>query len=72
MGRIAVLGEDARVRGFALAGALVRPADGPREVAEAWNTLPADVRVVILTPRAAEHLKSAHLEHERLTVVMPP
>jgi vacuolar-type H+-ATPase subunit F/Vma7 len=77
VGRIAVLGEDARVTGFGLAGALVRPADGPREVEEAWDALPTDVQVVILTPRAAEHLGCARRDRawerpEVLRVVMPP
>ena len=73
MARIAVVGERARVEGFALGGALVGPADDPREARAAWESLGDDVAVVVLTPRAAAWLGD---ERERrpgvLTVVMPP
>lgn len=56
MARIAVLGEGARVAGFALAGALVLVADDPEQARTAWAALPADVAVAILTPAAAAAL----------------
>jgi vacuolar-type H+-ATPase subunit F/Vma7 len=52
MGSVAAIGEDALIRGFALAGVLVLPAAEPAEVAAAWAQLPADVDVVILTERS--------------------
>jgi vacuolar-type H+-ATPase subunit F/Vma7 len=50
---VAVIGEEAVVRGFGLAGALVLPADDPAGTRAAWAALPATVAVVILTPAAA-------------------
>lgn len=73
MGRIAVLGEEVRVAGYELAGALVLPADTPDEVERAWASLPRDVAVVVLTPGAADRLGARPLDRrEVLTVVMPP
>jgi vacuolar-type H+-ATPase subunit F/Vma7 len=70
MGRIAVLGERARVEGYALAGALVCPADSEAEAEAAWAALPGDVIVVVLTPAAARVLPAAG--GTPLVVVMPP
>ncbi|WP_062346085.1 V-type ATP synthase subunit F [Herbidospora yilanensis] len=68
MARIAVIGERARVRGFALAGAVVSPAEDPDAARAAWDGLAADVAVVILTPRAAAALPR---DGGPLRVVMP-
>ncbi|MFC5821753.1 hypothetical protein [Nonomuraea harbinensis] len=67
MGRIAVLGERARVADFALAGALTLTAGTAEEVRRAWETLPPDVLVVALTPAAARALGPVQ---GRLTVIM--
>ncbi|MFG1969027.1 hypothetical protein ACGFJC_06855 [Nonomuraea fuscirosea] len=67
MGRVAVLGERARVADFGLAGALTLPAATADEVRRAWLTLPPDVLVVVLTPMAAKVLGPPR---DRLTVVM--
>ena len=56
VGTVAVIGEEAVVRGFGLAGALVLPAADPAAARAAWSALPADVDVVILTPAAAAAL----------------
>jgi vacuolar-type H+-ATPase subunit F/Vma7 len=56
MQRIAALGEEVRVQGYALAGAVVIAADGPEAVRSAWRTLPEDIAVVVLTPAAAAAL----------------
>jgi vacuolar-type H+-ATPase subunit F/Vma7 len=56
MGTVAVIGEEALVRGFGLAGAAVLPASGPEQVQSAWHSLAADVSLVILTPAAAAAL----------------
>ena len=71
MGRLAVIGEEALVAGYALVGALVVPAGDAESVREAWSDLPADVEVVVLTARAAELLGTARTaEPSPLTVVM--
>jgi len=73
MSRAAVIGEPARTAGFALAGALVLPAENPDEARAAWSSLPADVAVLVLTPRAAGWLAAApRVRHDMLLVVMPP
>ncbi|GAA1701165.1 hypothetical protein GCM10009733_112220 [Nonomuraea maheshkhaliensis] len=67
MGRVAVLGERARVTGFGPTGAVTLPAETAEEVRRAWSTLPPDVLVVVLTPMAATVLGPLR---DRLTVVM--
>jgi vacuolar-type H+-ATPase subunit F/Vma7 len=54
--RIAVLGEGILVEPYALAGAFVVVAEEPAAVRTAWDSLPDDVAVVILTPAAAAAL----------------
>lgn len=56
MARAAVIGEELRVQGYALAGAIVYPAGDPAAASTAWRALPPDVAVAILTPRAAAWL----------------
>lgn len=70
MARVAVIGEDVRVQGFALAGATVCPASGSTEVHAAWEGLAEDVVVVVLTA-AASHALADTQPGRRLTVVMP-
>jgi vacuolar-type H+-ATPase subunit F/Vma7 len=72
MGRVIVLGEPARVVGYALAGALAIEAEG-EEVARAWASLPPDISLVVLTPAAAQALGAATLAEPRdaLIVTMP-
>lgn len=73
MSRAAVIGEPARTAGFVLAGALVFPAETRDEVRAAWASLPADVAVLILTPRAAGWLGVApRTRRDVLLAVMPP
>jgi len=73
MSRAAVIGEAMAVQGYALAGALVCPAENQDEAADAWRALPPDIAVVVLTARAAAWLSEA-LERRRdvLPVVMRP
>ncbi len=72
MGRVAVIGEQTAVSGYALAGVLVLPAEGDDAVHGAWSSLPDDVQVVILTARAARALGDAGTaELLPFTVVMP-
>jgi vacuolar-type H+-ATPase subunit F/Vma7 len=72
MSRAAVIGETLRVQGYALAGALVCAADDQASVRSAWQTLPGDVEVVVLTATAAGWLGD-ELAHRPavLPVVMP-
>jgi vacuolar-type H+-ATPase subunit F/Vma7 len=73
MSAAAVIGESARTAGFALAGALVFPADSADEARAAWSSLPAGVAVLILTPRAAAWLGTApRARRDVLLAVMPP
>lgn len=74
MGRVAAIGERARVAGLALAGAVVLAADGPDDVRRVWRSLPDSVDLVILTPAAAEALGSDPVApggRHPLTAVMP-
>jgi hypothetical protein len=72
MPRIAAIGELLRIQGFGLAGAVVCAADSPVEVRAAWDGLPVDVTVVVLTPPAAAALADVTRPSARLTVVMSP
>ena len=73
MSRAAVIGESARTAGFALAGALVFPAENADEARAAWSRVPPDVAVLVLTPGAASWLGTApRTRHHVLVVVMPP
>jgi vacuolar-type H+-ATPase subunit F/Vma7 len=53
---VAVIGAPSVVRGFALAGAQVIPAEQPAQVRDAWASLPEDVGLVLLTDQAAQAL----------------
>ncbi len=73
MARVAVIGEVVRTAGFAMVGAVVVTAETPEETRAAWRALPADIAVLVLTPRAAGWLGDApEPRREVLMVVMPP
>lgn len=70
--RIAALGERERLRGFAFAGVHLAAAEDAPAVRAAWQALPDDVGLVILT--AAAHAALAGelaAREERLWVTMP-
>ncbi|MGW3247970.1 hypothetical protein [Streptomyces sp. NPDC001070] len=72
MGRVTAVGEQPRVAGLALAGVTVLVAEGTQAVREAWQALPADVDLVIVSAAAAEVLGPEQLSQGRpLTAVMP-
>lgn len=71
MSRVFVLGEEVRVAGFGLAGAAVVVAEGADAVRRAWQELPGDAEVVILTPAANRALADAQAPPRRLRLVMP-
>jgi vacuolar-type H+-ATPase subunit F/Vma7 len=73
MSRVAVIGEALRVEGYALAGAVVYPAEEADQVRAAWRSLPSDIAVVVLTARAAAWLGETPQRRDSvLPVVMPP
>ncbi len=69
-----MLGEQAEVAGYALAGALVMTAEQPEQVRAAWSELPGDVAVVVVTARAAAVIDAGALRRTvpPYVVVMPP
>ena len=72
MARAAVIGESLRIHGYGLAGALLFPAPDQPAVARAWQDLPADVAVVVLTGQAARWLEGELARRpDVLPVVMP-
>lgn len=73
MTHIAAIGERLRVVGLKAAGVLVLPAEHAEAVRAAWDRLPTDVGLVIVTAAAAEVLGPELLDGEGpLTAVMPP
>ena len=72
MARAAAIGENSRVQGYALAGAVVCPAEDAAGARAAWRSLPPDVEVVIVTASAAAWLGGELTARAApLTVVMP-
>ena len=73
MSRAAVIGEAVRVQGYALAGAVVYPAEDAEQAHAVWRSLPPDIAVVVLTARAAAWLGELTWRREGvLTAVMGP
>jgi vacuolar-type H+-ATPase subunit F/Vma7 len=72
MRRIVVLGEASRVRGFRLAGATVVEAAGSAEISSAWNTLPSDTALLILTADAAAAIRHLLADRPRLVWAVIP
>ena len=72
MARVAAIGEELRVQGYALAGAVVCAADDEAAVLRAWRALPGDVALLVLTGTAADCLGDELARRpDLLTVVMP-
>lgn len=67
MSRAIAIGDERRLRGYALAGADVVPATTADEVNAAWDALAEDVAVVVLSPDA--HAVLAGRLDERPSVV---
>ncbi len=70
--RVIALGEELRVRGFALAAVEVVAAEAPAEVVAAWRGLPADAAVLLLTPMARSALADRLDERPRLLRAVLP
>jgi vacuolar-type H+-ATPase subunit F/Vma7 len=72
MARVAMIGEEPRIQGFRLAGAIICPAADPAAARQAWRSLPAEVAVVVVTAASAAWLSDELARHpEVLPVVMP-
>jgi vacuolar-type H+-ATPase subunit F/Vma7 len=73
MASAAVIGEELAVEGYALAGCVLLPADNPDEVNSAWQALPPDTILLILTQTAASWLADRLAQRpDIMTAVMPP
>ena len=72
MGRVVAIGEPGSLEGFALAGATVVTAGDPTAVRRAWEELPEDVSLVLLTESAADTLRELLGSGEILHAVVPP
>ena len=66
-----MIGEAARVSGFAFAGVHVGVADDPDAARAVWRSLPDDVVLAILTPAAHAAVHALPGGVDRLCVVMP-
>jgi vacuolar-type H+-ATPase subunit F/Vma7 len=69
--RIAALGGWTELAGYALAGVEVVDVSDPKAVRRAWEGLPDDVIVVLLTAEARRALPDPILPRERLWAVLP-
>lgn len=73
LGQIVAIGERERMRGFALAGVEVLVADDAIDARRAWDALPGDVSLVILSATAHRALAADDLDPRGLPlwVVLP-
>jgi vacuolar-type H+-ATPase subunit F/Vma7 len=72
MGRIAALGDRHRIQALAIAGVEPYAAATDEEAEAAWQTLPLDVSVLILTPQSAAALAHRLGERRDLLVTVLP
>ena len=56
-GVVYVIGEERRVAGFALAGAIVHAVEDGASALQAWNALSEPPALILLTPAAADALR---------------
>lgn len=66
------LGEPARLAGYALAGVVVVGVGAPDEVRRAWDRLPREVALVLLTPEAAAAVGERREQPDALLSVVLP
>ncbi len=72
MPNVAALGELSRLEVYRLAGVGVLAAETDDEVRTAWQSLAADIQIVLLTPNAAGALGSTLTEPGApMTVLLP-
>ncbi len=73
MATAAVIGSTLAVEGYALAGAIVHAADSAAEATAAWEALPPDTALVIMTDSAAAWLADRLPQRpDILTAMMRP
>ena len=72
MSGIAAIGEEARLAGYALAGAAVHPASDADQVRSAWARLPDDVALLVLTDASRAALGTLLGERPRLLWAVIP
>ena len=72
MRRIVVIGEGNRVRGYGLTGATVIEAEDHPSIVRAWDELPSDAALVILTAAAAAILRHRLAERPRVVWAAMP
>ncbi len=73
MATAAVIGEALEVEGYALAGVIVHAAASQDDATAAWETLPPDTALVIMTASAAAWLADRLPQRpDILTAVMRP
>lgn len=66
------IGAATQLQGYSLAGVVVRAADTPESVLTAWEALPAETQLVLLTSTAAGVLGERITDpHGPLTAVLP-
>lgn len=66
MSRAAAIGEDVRLAGYALAGVEVLAAEDRPAAVRAWEELPDDVGLLLLTPLTDEALAERFVERPEL------
>jgi vacuolar-type H+-ATPase subunit F/Vma7 len=71
MSSVAALGRWTELAGYPLAGVEVFDARTPEAVRRAWDALPNDVAVVLLTAEARRSLPDPLLPRHRLWAVIP-
>jgi vacuolar-type H+-ATPase subunit F/Vma7 len=71
MSRVAAIGRSTRLAGYALAGVEVLDVRDAAATRAAWEGLPPDVAVVLLTAEARRALPDPLLPSWRLRVVLP-
>lgn len=72
MGRIAALGNGHRIQALSIAGVEPHPANTNEEAVAAWQSLPSDVAVLVLTPESAAALAPRLAERPDLLVTVLP
>jgi vacuolar-type H+-ATPase subunit F/Vma7 len=73
MSTVVALGELVAIRGYGLAGVTLEPADDEAAVERAWERLPDDVSLLIVTRQAEAVLRERWNERPRLLrAVLPP
>jgi vacuolar-type H+-ATPase subunit F/Vma7 len=72
MSRAAAIGDARRLAGFALAGVLVAEATDAASAHAAWESLPEDTALLILSPDARDHLRSRLAERADLVWTVLP